>query len=30
MLKKVFKFAKAFDKLDPEPFDDKYENIEYF
>jgi hypothetical protein len=30
MLKKVFKFAKAFDKLDPEPFDDKYENIKYF
>ena len=30
MLKKIFKFAQAFDKLDPEPFDDKYENIKYF
>ena len=30
MLKKIFKFTQAFDKWDPEPFDDKYENIKYF
>jgi hypothetical protein len=30
MLKKVFNFAKEFDKRDPEKFDDKYDNINYF
>jgi hypothetical protein len=30
MLKKVFKFAKAFDIYDPGMFDDKYDNIKYF
>jgi len=30
MLKKVFKFAKAFDTYDPDSFDDKYDNIKYF
>jgi hypothetical protein len=30
MLKKVFKFAKTFDNLDPAKFDEKYDNIKYF
>ena len=30
MLKKVFKFVKAFDIYDPGMFDDKYDNIKYF
>lgn len=30
MLKKVFKFAKSFDNLDPAKFDEKYDNIKYF